>query len=67
MLQPKKVYIENCTIYGRVQCTHCGSHTDIFHVEMITQDLKDQWETTICKECLKDLPSVHEDMTEEEL
>lgn len=66
MKDPKKIYIENCTLYGRVQCTHCGSNTELAYIGLCTQDLKEQHETVLCKQCIKDIPSVHDDMTEEE-
>ena len=59
-LDPKQVIIENCTIFCKVTCTHCGSETDLRYIEMTTNDLKDQWETVLCKECIKDIPSFHD-------
>jgi len=64
-LEPKQVLINNCTIYGKVLCTHCGSDTNLAHINMVTNDLKDQWETTLCIDCIKEIPSYH-DLVDEE-
>lgn len=65
MKNPKTVYIENCTFYGRVLCTQCGSNTDLSYVQMMTRDMKDQWETVICRSCIQDIPSFDEETEEE--
>lgn len=61
MENAKKVYIENCTIFGKVLCTHCGSDGGLAYIQMSTRDMKDQWETVLCKACIKEIPSYHEE------
>lgn len=56
-----KVYIENCTIFGRVCCSRCGSNTDLFHIEKRTKDMKHAWEEFNCKPCLQEIPNTPEE------
>jgi hypothetical protein len=65
-LDPKQVIRENCSIFGRVTCTTCGSNTGLAYIEMTTNDLKDQWETILCSDCIKEIPSYHDLVNEEE-
>lgn len=54
-------YKENTIIFGKVLCTHCGSDTELIHIEMTIADPDkpwNSWETIICRDCYKDLPSI---------
>jgi hypothetical protein len=64
-LDPKQVIIENCTTFHKIVCAHCGSDNDLREIQMMTYDMKDSWETVLCKDCIKDIPSYH-DLVDEE-
>jgi hypothetical protein len=57
---PQKVIIENCTIYGKLVCSQCGKDTALRKIQLVTNDLKDQWEDILCFKCIKDIPSYDE-------
>jgi hypothetical protein len=65
-LDPKQVIIENCTTFRKIVCTTCGSDNDLREIEMLTNDMKDQWETVLCLDCIKDIPSFDDLVNEEE-
>jgi len=67
-IQPHIAYKENAIVFGKVICTHCGSDTELLHVELSALSISkpiDSWDTIICRECFGKLPSL-QDMEEEE-
>jgi hypothetical protein len=60
-------YKDYAIVFGKVLCTHCGSDSELLHVELsalkvIGDEIKvKSYETTICKPCYKDLPEREDD------
>jgi hypothetical protein len=60
-------YKENATVFGKVQCTHCGINTNLLHVELAVLTLSkpwESWDTVICKDCYAKLPSIQDESEE---
>lgn len=57
------IYKENCTVFGRVTCTSCGTNTDLIHIEkQILKPTISTFEDTICLDCWKEMPSASDTM-----
>jgi hypothetical protein len=55
-------YKNDSIVFGKVLCTHCGSDSELLHVELsalkVIGNYKkiESYETTLCKPCYRRLP-----------
>lgn len=60
-------YKDDATIFCKVVCTHCGSDTELMHVNLSAIDENKKihsHDTVICRSCYRDLPEREDDSDE---
>ncbi len=60
-----KFYRDDAIIFCKVTCTHCGSDTELMHINLSARNEINgsitSYDTVLCRGCYRELPSREEE------